>query len=264
LPEFIPSKIAQVQKVALGESAIDLEAAAAGAKPISEVVWENTGESLNAQIQGNPAPSQPAVTIVEGDIIEVGNTDPEILGDEGENLVGTDDNDTLIGGSGNDFITGRKASDSLDGGLGNDSIYGGRELDMLTGGSGDDILFGGRGADSLDGGEGNDSLYGGKGDDTLLGGLGDDFLSGENGDDFLTGGAGSDRFLLNLDIGSDTILDFEVGIDKFALGSGLSFEQLEISQTTAGTLLKVASTGQFLATVTVLSSSITASDFVLI
>ena len=254
LPEYIPSEIGKVQKVALGESSIALEAAAAGTKPIAQVVSENTGASLTAKIQGTPAPTQPAVPIVKGDIIEVGNTSPEILGDDGKNLVGTDDNDTLIGGSGNDFINGRKGSDSLDGGAGNDSIYGGKGLDTLTGGSGDDILFGGRDADSLDGGIGNDSLYGG---------LGDDFLSGENGNDFLTGGAGGDRFLLNLGSGSDTIVDFELGIDKFALGNGLSFQQLEISQTVAGTLLKVTSTGQLLATVTGLNSSITASDFVL-
>ena len=263
LPEFIPSEIGKVQKVALGESSIALEAAAAGTKPIAQVVSENTGASLTAKIQGTPAPAQPAVPVVQGDV-ELVNTSPEILGAEGKNIVGTDDSDTLIGGSGNDFINGRKGSDSLDGGAGNDSIYGGRGLDTLIGSSGDDILFGGRGADSLDGGIGNDSLYGGKGDDTLLGGLGDDFLSGENGNDFLTGGAGSDRFLLNLGSGSDTILDFEVGIDKFALGNGLSFQQLEISQTVAGTLLKVTSTGQLLATVTGLGSSITASDFVLL
>ena len=255
LPEFIPSEIGKVQKVALGESSIDLSSAAAGTKPIAEVLSENTGEFLTAKIQGTPAPTQPAIPIVTGDIVEVGNTSPEILGDEGKNLVGTDDSDTLIGGSGNDFISGKKGSDSLDGGAGDDSIYGGKGLDTLTGGSGDDILFGGRDADSLDGGIGNDSLYGG---------LGDDFLSGENGNDFLTGGAGSDRFLLNLGSGSDTILDFEVGIDKFALGNGLTFQQLEISQTVAGTLLKVTSTGQLLATVTGLNSSITASDFVLL
>jgi Ca2+-binding RTX toxin-like protein len=248
LPEFIPSQIGRVQKVTLGESSIALEQAAAGEKPISEVVWENTGESLNAKIQGNPAPSQPAVTVVTGDV----------------KFVGTDDNDTFIGGNGNDFITGRKASDTFDGGAGDDSIYGGRGLDILTGGSGDDILFGGRGVDSLDGGAGNDSLYGGKANDTLLGGLGDDFLNGKNGDDFLTGGAGGDRFLLNSGSGSDTILDFEVGIDKFALGNGLSFQQLEISQTATGTLLKVASTGQLLATVTGLNSSITSSEFIVL
>jgi Ca2+-binding RTX toxin-like protein len=200
---------------------------------------------------------------VQGDV-ELVNTSPEILGAEGKNLVGTDDSDTLIGDSGNDFISARKASDSLDGGGGNDTIYGGRGLDTLTGGSGDDILFGGRGADSLDGGIGNDSLYGGKGDDTLLGGLGDDFLSGENGNDFLIGGSGSDRFLLTSSIGSDTVVDFEVGIDKFAMDNGLTFQQLEISQTAGGTVLKVISTDRVLATVTGLNSSITASDFVLV
>ncbi|MEG4201841.1 FG-GAP-like repeat-containing protein [Microcoleus sp. Pol12A5] len=268
LPEFIPSEIAKVQKVTLGESSIALEAAAAGTKPIAEVVSENTGEFLTAKIQGTPLPTPaptPAPTpVVEVDVIEVGNTSPELLGDEGKNLVGTDDSDTLIGGSGNDFISARKASDSLDGGAGNDSIYGGRELDTLTGGDGDDLLFGGRGTDSLEGGEGNDSLYGGKGNDTLLGGGGDDFLSGENGEDFLKGGSGSDRFLLTPDTGSDTVLDFEVGIDKFSLNNGLTFQQLEISQTAGGTLLKVTSTGKLLATTTGLNSSITASDFVLL
>jgi len=262
LPEFIPSEIAKVQKVTLGESSIALEEAAAGTKPIAQVVSENTGEFLTAKIQGTPAPEQPAVPVVQGDV-ELVNTSPEILGAEGKNLVGTDDSDTLIGDSGNDFISARKASDSLDGGGGNDTIYGGRGLDTLTGGSGDDILFGGRGADSLEGGVGNDSLYGGKGDDTLLGGLDDDFLSGENGNDFLIGGSGTDRFLLTPGGGSDTVLDFEVGIDKFALDNGLTFQQLEISQTAGGTLLKVASTNQLLATVTGLNSSITESDFVL-
>ncbi|MGL5060072.1 MAG: calcium-binding protein, partial [Microcoleus sp.] len=268
LPEFIPSEIAKVQKEALGKSSIDLEAAAAGTKPIDKVVLENTGEYLTAKIQGNPLPTPaptPAPTpVVVVDVIETGNTDPEILGDEGKNLVGTDNLDTLIGGSGNDFISARKASDLLDGGAGNDSIYGGRELDTLTGGDGDDLLFGGRGNDSLDGGSGNDSLYGGNGNDTLLGGLGDDFLSGENGDDFLTGGSGSDRFLLNSDSGSDTIVDFELGIDKFALDNGLTFQDLAIDRTATETLLKLASTDRVLATVTGLNSSITSSDFVLL
>ncbi len=257
----IPSEIAKVQKVALGESAIALEAAGAGTKPITQVVSENTGKSLTAKIEGNPAPittnnqADNPVIIVEPQIVNTSTS---------TNFLGTDDSDIFLGGSSNDFISGRKASDSLDGGAGDDSIYGGKGLDTLTGSSGDDILFGGRGADSLDGGLGNDSLYGGKGDDTLLGGLGDDFLSGENGNDFLTGGAGGDRFLLSQGSGSDTILDFEVGIDKFALGNGLSFQQLEISKTAAGTLLKVTSTNQVLATVTGLNSSITASDFVLV
>ncbi|MEG4226909.1 hypothetical protein QUA35_13260 [Microcoleus sp. N9_B2] len=71
-------------------------------------------------------------------------------------------------------------------------------------------------------------------------------------------------FAIRLGSGSDTILDFEVGIDKFAIDNGLTFQQLEISQTAAGTVLKVISTDRVLATVTGLNSSITASDFVLL
>jgi Ca2+-binding RTX toxin-like protein len=261
LPEFIPSEIAKVQKVALGESSIDLEAAGAGTKPIAEVVSENTGESLNAQIQGNPAPIRPGGTVIKETPDPNEPVNPPLSAD-GKNLVGTDDSDTLIGDSGNDFISGRKANDSLDGAAGDDSIYGGKGLDTLTGSGGDDILFGGRGFDSLDGGAGNDSLYGGKGNDTLLGGAGDDFLSGENGDDFLTGGAGNDRFLLSLGSGSDTIVDFELGIDKFALDNGLTFQDLALDRTATGTLLKVASTDRILATVTGLNGTITAADFI--
>jgi Ca2+-binding RTX toxin-like protein len=267
-PESIASEIAKVQKVALGESAIALKEAAAGTKPIAQVVSENTGESLTAKIKGNPLPTPtptPAPTpVVEGDIIEVGNTSPEILGAEGKNLVGTDDSDTLIGDSGNDFISGKKASDSLDGGTGDDSIYGGRGLDTLTGGGGDDILFGGRGADSLEGGAGNDSLYGGKGNDTLLGGAGDDFLSGENGDDFLIGGEGSDRFLLNLDSGIDTIANFDTDSDKIILGNGLSFGQLDITQTVGGNVIKIAATGSVLANVSGVTGLLGANDFLVI
>ncbi|MCC3431585.1 MAG: calcium-binding protein [Microcoleus sp. PH2017_03_ELD_O_A] len=230
-PESIASEIAKVQKVALGESAIKLEAV--------------------------------GVAILTGDV-NPSTTSTTLLGFEGKNLVGTDDNDTLLGASGNDFISGRKGSDSLDGGAGDDSIYGGKGLDTLTGNSGDDILFGGRGADSLDGGAGNDSLYGGKGDDTLLGGLGDDFLSGEKGNDFLIGGEGSDRFLLNLDSGIDTIANFDTDSDKIILGNGLSFGQLDITQTASGNAIKIAATGSVLANVSGVTGLLRANDFVVI
>mgnify|MGYP000747420113 CR=1 FL=1 len=71
-------------------------------------------------------------------------------------------------------------------------------------------------------------------------------------------------FAIRLGSGSNTILDFEAGSDKFAIGNGLTFQQLEISQTAGGTVLKVISTDQVLATVTGLNSSITASNFVLL
>jgi hypothetical protein len=58
-------------------------------------------------------------------------------------------------------------------------------------------------------------------------------------------------------------VDFELGIDKFVLDNSLTFQQLEISQTAAGTLLKISSTDRVLVTVAGLNGAIAASDFVL-
>jgi subtilisin family serine protease/Ca2+-binding RTX toxin-like protein len=243
----IPEAVARVQKVALGQTTQDFKAVGAGNKPISQVVSDNSGTALDTKIQAVTLPAGIGTPIVAGDA-DLGSNSPN-------QVLGTNGDDILISNSANDVLMGMRGNDSLDSRLGNDSLFGGKGSDNLLGGSGDDALFGGRGADILNGGDG---------DDILLGGNGDDFLNGGLGNDILTGGNGSDRFLLNPDRGSDTILDFEVGIDKFALGNGLTFQQLEISQTAGGTLLIFASTGKVLATVTGLNSSITASDFIVL
>ncbi len=88
-------------------------------------------------------------------------------------IVGTEQNDVLVGMSGADLIFGLE---------GNDEIRGKSRADCLLGGEGNDIIYGNRGADTI---------LGDEGDDTLLGGLGNDKLDG--GDDFDTckGGAGT-------------------------------------------------------------------------
>ncbi|NJM62485.1 MAG: hypothetical protein HC849_23470, partial [Oscillatoriales cyanobacterium RU_3_3] len=60
----------------------------------------------------------------------------------------------------------------------------------------------------------------------------------------------------------DTVSDFEIGIDKFALDNGLTFQDLAFDRTATGTLLKLASTDRVLATVVGLNGTITAADFV--
>jgi hypothetical protein len=80
-------------------------------------------------------------------------------------VVGTPDNDNLVGTSGMDIISG------LGGG------------DAIGGTDGDDCLDGGPGGDRLFGGPGNDLLAGGKGDDTLFGGTGQDKFKCSDGDD---------------------------------------------------------------------------------
>jgi Ca2+-binding RTX toxin-like protein len=84
-------------------------------------------------------------------------------------------------------------------------------------------------------------LSGGKGFDTLNGGLGNDNL---------VGGAGNDVFVLGAGLGVDTISDFGKGQDTFQLINGLTFGQLSISPGTNGTLIRVASSGEVLASLT--------------
>jgi Ca2+-binding RTX toxin-like protein len=160
----------------------------------------------------------------------------------------------------------------IQGGAGNDLIYGRNGNDTLRGGQGNDTLIGINGNDRLLGNQGNDSLSGGNGDDTLWGGWGNDWL---------TGGAGSDRFLLSQKAGrlsniggnnpvfliynnvTDTITDFESGIDSLVLLGGLTFEELAFTQNNDDTLLSVASSNRVLAILTGIQANVlSAADFV--
>ncbi|WP_299969309.1 calcium-binding protein [uncultured Roseobacter sp.] len=119
--------------------------------------------------------------------------------------------------------------EALEGSLFDDQLTAGSAGSILRGLSGDDDLTGGAGADQMDGGEGSDTLVGNDGFDTLVGGAADDSLFGGAGNDLLTGGIGADVFIFELKDGSDTITDFEDGIDQIRLsGTGLSFTDLTI------------------------------------
>jgi len=106
------------------------------------------------------------------------------------------------------------------------------DLDNTTQGfdNSNDVINGQGGNDVLSGLSGNDTLRGGDGNDLLLGGEGDDVLVGGMGADTLTGGAGSDRFVLASDSGTDTISDFQIGIDRIQLSGGLVPDQISIVQ----------------------------------
>ncbi|MCD9498287.1 Ig-like domain-containing protein, partial [Photobacterium carnosum] len=94
------------------------------------------------------------------------------------------------------------------------SEYGGN--DHLSGGKGHDILIGDGGNDSLNGGLGNDLLDGGFGNDNLIGGEGKDtFLWSEN------------NFGTDVKPATDTIMDFEKGIDTIALGDSLHVKNIQ-------------------------------------
>ena len=66
------------------------------------------------------------------------------------------------------------------------------------------------------------SISGTAGRDTLVGSAGDDVISGGIGADTLTGGAGADQFVFtSLRDGTDTITDFQPGIDRLVLTQAL-------------------------------------------
>lgn len=174
------------------------------------------------------------------DISQTGNTNFNLTGDAGNNvLTGNDgDNvidggkgvDTLIGNAGNDTYVVDNAGDIVTeavgegtdtvqvkiGGTGSytltDNVENGsllnKEVFDLTGNALVNTLVGNAKANTLIGLDGNDTLNGGKGNDTLNAGAGNDAM---------TGGAGADTFLWTLaDAGTvgaaavDTIQDFSV------------------------------------------------------
>ena len=184
------------------------------------------------------------------DVLVGGNSDDVIVAFGGDDVAaGGMDNDILYGSEGNDVLRGDLNSRSAQGRRGGDDIiYGGNGNDRIGGKGGDDMLFGEAGDDRIWGDDGDDILYGGLGNDTLT------------GDDF-SGGRGSDTFVLAAGEGTDTIVDFEVGVDFIGLAGGLTFGALSISQ--SGANAAIAFNGETLAVLNGISASaLDASSFV--
>ncbi|MGF1492781.1 MAG: S8 family serine peptidase [Microcoleaceae cyanobacterium] len=150
-------------------------------------------------------------------------------------LLGTDENDTIAGLMGDDRIEGNAGNDLLRGDVNNRSSDEAGGNDTISGGAGNDRIGGKAGDDQLFGNEGRDRLWGDQGDDTLRGGLGNDELHGDSGN--LSGGA--DLFILAADEGTDTIVDFEPGLDLIGLAGDLTFSELSIVQVNGNTRILV-------------------------
>jgi Ca2+-binding RTX toxin-like protein len=128
-----------------------------------------------------------------------------------------------------------------------DNVIGTNQNDSITGDNQANQLSGNGGSDTINGGIGNDTLNGGLGNDTLNGGSNDDFLSGVNSAsvspgtneiDTLTGASGVDRFILGDSSKAyyltsspalfgvndyARITDFQAGVDKLQLRSGINY-----------------------------------------
>jgi Ca2+-binding RTX toxin-like protein len=182
------------------------------------------------------------------DLIGGGGGDDYLFGGEGNDLMlGGTGADQLDGGAGRDTATylssllgvtidlstntvggGDAGGDTL---ISVENLTGSDQADFLTGDSLANLIQGLEGADTISGGDGNDVLRGNGGSDTLSGGLNDDVIVGDGGNDTLTGDAGADTFGFKVgfadeiffggldSIGTDTITDFEIGVDTIWFGA---------------------------------------------
>ncbi|MEL6953060.1 MAG: hypothetical protein AAFY68_00830 [Pseudomonadota bacterium] len=163
-----------------------------------------------------------------------------------DDLRGTAGDNRIWGGGGNDVLHGRGGVDGLFGEAGDDILLSGGGGGTLDGGAGNDRAaywtspiaitaslanpglntghaFGDAyvSIENLQGSNFGDRLLGDAGDNEIFGNNGDDEIDGGSGGaDVLTGGAGADYFVFRG--GSDTIADFQDGIDRFAIDSAVS------------------------------------------
>ena len=120
-----------------------------------------------------------------------------------ENLIGTDENDTLNGNNVANVIDGRDGADKLDGNDGSDTVSyakSDRGVTVTVDADGSTNPSGGHAQgdtitdfENATGSAYADSLTGDETDNTLKGGGGDDDLAGSTGSDTLEGGAGADE-----------------------------------------------------------------------
>jgi Ca2+-binding RTX toxin-like protein len=196
----------------------------------NDTIISKTGDDKIVSGDGND-------TVISGrgnDTVWGGNGRDIIAGGEGDDTIGGGSgSDILDGGKGNDILYGGDGDDLMRGGENDDILYGGLGNDILGGGKGADILHGKEGDDLLKGGLGNDILYGGLGNDILRGSYGNDTIIGNEGDDILWGGDGQDTFVFSDTSGSDTIRNFEIGLDMLNIGN-ISFDNVIQTITSRG------------------------------
>ncbi|MBL1208558.1 calcium-binding protein [Geminocystis sp. GBBB08] len=173
-----------------------------------------------------------------------GNTQNNLItGSAGNNiLTGGAGNDTLIGGNGNDLYIVDNTGDiiqetsttatEIDSVLSSVTYSLGANLENLTltgltaingtGNTQNNLITGNANNNILTGGAGNDTLIGGNGGDKLVGGEGNDILNLGLGD------AVTDTVIYNPSDGSDTVNEFSLGSDKFAV-VGLLYIDVKVS-----------------------------------
>lgn len=251
----------------------------------SEIALMLLGQDVDLALAAASSPSLGT----SGDPLTGWSRDPPLVGLRADSLTADESGaqqELRFGSSGNDelfaetwdIVFAGNGDDILDATAtsGGNQLYGGEGEDELFAGS-NDRLFGGPGNDILDttAGTGGNRLYGGRASDTLVagvndrlfGGASDDVLFAGTGNSKLTGGEGTDQFWIasaELSDALNTLTDFQVGIDILGVGGlGLaSFDELELVQRGADTLIEVKDSGAELAVLTgIQADALTSASF---
>ncbi|MCC1491847.1 hypothetical protein [Cognatishimia sp. F0-27] len=134
-------------------------------------------------------------------------------------------NSTVLGTRALDLDLGEQGTDLL-GTVDDDTVNGSTEDDTLDGADGNDLFFGDLGADLLRGGNGNDTLNGARGIDTIFGGAGDDRIIVENGNfiDDINGGGDTDT----LDMSGYTFnfVTVDLSAQTYTVGGGAGVQRV--------------------------------------
>lgn len=182
------------------------------------------------------------LNVTSSSVDSVTNVENVVGSDQNDSITGTTSVNDLQGGAGDDTLIGLGGSDTLNGGDGSDTISAGSGNDLLIGGSGRDILDGGVGTDTADfSGEtqgvflelglgsavtsaGNvdtlisiENVTGTNSGDTILGDKSVNVIDALSGDDVVQGRGGNDT--LSGGAGNDT-LEGGSGNDTLTGGDG--------------------------------------------
>ncbi|WP_156951840.1 cadherin domain-containing protein [Bradyrhizobium sp. WSM1743] len=159
------------------------------------------------------------------DVLDGGAGDDIMTGGTGNDIYIVDSGNDVVSESANEGIDEVQTSlssytlgDNVENLTGTNSgsfTAAGNALDnVITGSSGNDVLFG-------EGG--NDVLRGGAGDDVMQGGAGNDTFQGQGGIKWITTGEGTDVLVFNFGSGAFQVDDFTDGSDKIDMrGTGVT------------------------------------------
>ena len=250
----------------------------AGVDTITTGGLAGAGNTINAGDGANTITTGAGNDTVTGgngvDTITTGAGDDVVYADNGANTVTTGaghdtvfsgiDVDTITTGAGNDEINVKGGTDTIAAGAGTDTLI--ADFSLATGAVSINGLAGtaaagyagnisGLGIATFAGVE-NFEITSGRFDDVIMTGDGDDVITAGGGDDMLFGGLGQDEFKFANNDGSDTIADFQDGIDLINITSGASaISHLTISQQGDDALISYANTNIILSDIDIASIS---------